>query len=489
MATVSTRRDFFRLLTGGAPSRAALTGVPLGGGDLGLHLLNRISYGARPEDLDRLNQIGLGAYLEEQLAPDTLDDPEGEAVVRRYPILSFDRRTLHSLRFDGRVYDSIIEGMVWRAVHSRRQLYERMVEFWTDHFNIPASDLQHDVALMHHTVIRKHAMGKFRDLVLGTAKSPAMLYYLDQTYSSKEHPNENYARELLELHTLGVDGGYSEADVKEAARALTGWTVNDATESGFYFNPEMHDSDAKSVLGHSLPAGRGIEDGLHVIALVVNHPATARFLAHKLCVRFVSDTPPASLVESTAQVWMDNDGEIVPVLRHLFRSAEFMGAGGQKLRRPLDFFIGALRATGTHIRETWRLHDMLNDLAQAPYGWAPPDGYPDTAKAWLSSSGLLARWNVAMMLTHGAYSDREMGGLSNRLDQWVGQAETVGALVDAVALRVFGTTLLPEGERAVFIDYASDGAGESAPATPRVLAERLGMLFGLMLASPLYQWR
>lgn len=485
---ISSRRDFFRSLfapVASAAARPAQAGLL---DDLGLHLLNRLSYGALPEDLTRLNEMGMAAYLDEQLTPENIPDPEVDALLRTLPILGFNRRRLHSLGFDGRVYASVILGMVWRAVLSKRQLYERMVEFWTDHFNIPASDLVHDVALMHHTVIRQHALGSFRDLVIGTAQSPAMLVYLDQTYSSKDHPNENYARELLELHTLGVDGGYTEHDVKEIARALTGWTVNNATESGFYFDPEMHDSDPKHILGHELPAGRGIEDGLHVMSLVVNHPETARFLCKKLCVRFVSDTPPDSLIESAAAVWRENDGAIVPVLRHIFLSMEFMASAGQKLRRPLDFFIGALRVTGTQIPLDWQLHDMLYQLAQIPYDWAPPDGYPDVASAWLSSSGLLARWNVAMELTHTAYSVPD-SGMSVRLDQWIGAPNTVGDLVDAVATRVFGTTALPEGDYATFVDFASDGRGRETPVTGLIIAQKLGTLFGLMLASPLYQWR
>ncbi|MCU0466857.1 MAG: DUF1800 domain-containing protein [Anaerolineae bacterium] len=483
-----SRRDLFNPLRWASSSSAALPPSRSVSSDPGLHLLNRLSYGALPEEVARLREIGADAYLDEQLAPDTLDDPAGDDVMRALPILSLDRRGLHSLGFDGRVGLAVLAGMVGRAVHSRRQLYERMVEFWTDHFNVPATDLMHDAALMHETVIRQHALGRFRDLVIGTAQSPAMLTYLDQTYSTKEHPNENYARELLELHTLGVDGGYTEQDVKETARALTGWTVNNATDSGFYFDASIHDTEPKTILGHTFPAGRGIEDGLHLLGLVVNHPETARYLCYKLCVRFVSDTPPDSLVAGAAQVWQDSGGQIVPVLRHIFQSPEFMASVGQKLRRPLDFFIGALRVTGTRSANDWMTYGLLEELAQVPYSWAAPDGYPDTAEAWLSSSGLLARWNVAMALTHSAYSDPE-SGMTNRLDQFIGTPETVGALVSEVATRVFGTPDIPLDEAAVFIDYASDGAGADAPVTPRLRSAKLGTLFGLMLASPLYQWR
>ena len=496
----TTRRDFLKGLS------AAFAGVTLSEAWLGslqayagspdlpsatdpdLHILHRLTWGPRPEDIEHLRAIGLDAWLDEQLDPASLADPEGDEVRRLLPILSLDRKAVHSLGFDGRIYYTILRGMVEQAIHSRRQLYERMIDFWTDHFNVPAGDLLHDVLVMHREVIRRHALGNFRDLVIGTAQSPAMLVYLDQAYSTQEHPNENYARELLELHTLGVDGGYTERDVQEAARALTGWTIHDGTATGFYFDETIHDSEAKSILGHDMPAGRGIEDGLHLLSIIVNHPATARFLCRKLCIRFVSDTPPEALVERLAGVWMENSGEIPPVLRALFTSEEFRQSAGQKLRRPLDFFIGAVRATETHVNPDWLLQTMLEDLSQYPYGWNPPNGYPDDAGAWISSAGLLARWNTAMALTHTAWSEPDTG-MVTRLDQLVGTPSTAAELVGAAAGRIFGTSALPDDAQAAFVDYVSDGEGPDAPVTPGRLGGKLGTLFGLMLASPLYQWR
>jgi len=316
-----------------------------------------------------------------------------------------------------------------------------------------------------------------------------MLYYLDNFNNYVGHPNENWARELLELHTLGVDGGhYSETDVKEVARAFTGWTVKDGTESGFYFDMENHDTGEKTVIGHSLPADRGIEDGLHVISLLVQHPATAHFLCRKLCVRFVADNPPDSLVQSAAAVWMANGGEILPVVQHILSSAEFFASAGQKLRRPLDFFIGAMRSTGTEMPEFWFLDELLSQLGQIPYGWHPPDGYPEVAGAWMNTSGLLARWNVAMALTHDAFSDTELPLRNYGLVQRMGAAQTVGEMVDAVAKQVFGVPLSPD-QAAPFIAFASDEAGAATPVSAYILSDKLAMLWGLMLASPLYQWR
>ncbi|MFV1949267.1 MAG: DUF1800 domain-containing protein [Anaerolineales bacterium] len=486
-----TRRQFLT----GMPIFNDMPGVQLNKSttttDPDLHLLNRISWGPRPDEVARIKKIGREAYLEEQLAPEVIVDKQAESRLKSLPILNMDRAALYSFsEVDWRCQLSLTKGMILRAVHSKRQLLERMVEFWADHFNIIAMDeFAIDSVVYQRQAIRAHTLGNFRDMLIETAKSPAMIYYLDNFNNVAEHPNENYARELLELHTLGVDGGYTETDVKEAARALTGWTVHNKTRTGFYFDLAEHDQGEKTILGHRFPAGRGIEDGLHLLSLLANHPQTARFVCTKLCVRFVSDNLPRSLVESLARVWMANQGEIKPVLRHLFLSAEFQNSVGAKFRRPLDFFIGALRATGTDFVDWWPAEEMLTELGQIPYNWGPPDGYPDTAESWIFTNGVLARWNTAMRLTHGAYSDPDWGwGLSSQLRERIGNPDTVGELVDAVSEQVFGKRL--EGEsRHPFVDYASDGSGPQTSVDAHLLARKLGSLFGLMLASPLYQWR
>lgn len=456
-----------------------------------LHLLNRITYGPRPAEVAAARDLGYDAFLEEQLDPDRIDDSAADAVLATRPILTMDRRTLYRMRdSEWRAQQNMIEGMVLRAVHSRRQLLERVVEFWSDHFNVSSDDYLPDQLLFQRDVIRRHALGNFHDLLVATAKAPAMLYYLDNFNNVAGAPNENYARELLELHTLGVDGGYSEQDVKEIARAFTGWTVHNGTRTGFYFNPADHDTGSKTVLGHRLPAERGIEDGLHVLSLLAHHPQTAVTLCRKLAVRFVQDNPPPALVAEMAAVWQETRGAITAVLRTLFRSAAFRAAAGKKFRRPLDFFIGAVRATGTRWSDRWILEEMLGDLGQMPYGWRPPNGYPDPAAAWMSTGGLLARWNVAMRLTHSAYSDREDSGWGLHADLWerTGAASTVSGLVQAVALQIFGTPLTA-AQAAPFIAYAADGGGGATAVTPARIARKLGSLWGLMLASPLYQWR
>lgn len=475
------RRTFFKtLLTAVAPTPPA---------DPIHHLLQRISYGPRPDEIARAQQMGIPAYLEEQLNPQSIPDSDCDARLARLPILFMDRHTAHRLSDSQyRTYKALVQGFVTRAAHSRRQLLERVVEFWADHFNVVTDDA--DLLIYQREAIRQHALGTFGELLTATAKSPAMLVYLDNYVNVAAHPNENYARELLELHTLGVDGGYTEQDVKEVARAFTGWTIHNGVRSGFYFNPAEHDDGAKAALGHHLPGGRGIEDGLHVLQIVANHPATAVFVSRKLATRFVSDDPPPSLVNGMARVWQQTGGDIRAILRHLFLSPEFQASVGQKLRRPLDFFIGTLRATGSEISDWWQLEQMLHALGQPPYGWHPPDGYPDTAVAWLSTSGLLTRWNLAMQLTHAAHEDPQGWGwgLRANLHEHIGSPQTVGELVDEVAAQVFGMPLGGEG-RDAFIAYAADGGGANTPLTTRRRGRKLGSLFGLMLASPYFQWR
>lgn len=455
-----------------------------------LHFLNRVSYGARPEDLAHLKAIGKEAYLDEQLNPDRIEDELADTKLARLPVLNMDRQTIYELdNPEDRASRSLIKGFLLRGIHSRKQLLERVVEFWTDHFHVPlAFDNNPDLVQLHRAM-RQHAFGDFRDLLIASAKSPAMLVYLDNAYSSKDNPNENYARELLELHTLGVDGGYSEDDVKEIAKAFTGWTLHDRTKSGFYFDGEQHDQEKKVVLGYVLPEGRGIEDGLQVLSMLAAHPSTARFICTKLCIKFVSDQPPESLVESLINVWTAEKGNIKAVLRALFLSNEFAASQDQKFRRPLDFFIAASRATGSEILDWWSLQETLEELGQAPYAWEPPNGYPEASAVWMSTNSLLSRWNVATRLTHAAHSDPNEGwGYLTDLHERIPKVKTAGELVNAVSEQVFGTVLSDETLEP-FVDYASDGMGASEPATGFLVGRKVASLYGLMLSSPQFQWR
>ncbi len=467
--------------TWAAPKSANATAdVPLN-----VHLLNRITWGPTPTHITEIDALGYEAYLDQQLNPEAIDDSATDTRLRRFnAVLDLSLTELYALgNAEGRAYEALIGAMVIRAIYSRRQLLERVVEFWSDHFNAAGEEIIFEMLSYYNNDIRRNALGNFRSLVLATAKAPAMLVYLDNFVNIAEHPNENYGRELLELHTMGVDGGYTEEDVVNVARAFTGWTVTNGVS---HFNPATHDTNPKRILGRTLPAGRGVEDGLHVIDLLVEHPATAQFISRKLCVHFVSDTPPQSLVDSTAAVFMANNAEIKPVLRHLFTSDEFKAAAGQKLRRPLTFFVAAARATGTSVVQYEAVYEMLATLGQVPYAWLPPNGYPPVAAPWTTTNGLLARWNIAMRMTEAAQGG-EFTGMRVALHDLVDSPTTVDDLVTQVSKRVFGYSL-PAAARQTFIDFASDNAGPATPVTAPLLSRKLGTLFALMLASPHFQW-
>lgn len=457
-----------------------------------VHFLNRISWGATPDDIREIADMGIEAYLERQLNPDLIDDSEVEERLTRLPLLEMDRKEIHRVSNPfSRFPRTLIAAKIERALYGKRYLFERMVDFWTDHFNIAILDDGEnagDIILFQREAIRKHALGKFSQLLNATAKAPAMLYYLDNYVNVKGKPNENYAREIMELHTLGVDGGYTEADVVEVARAFTGWTIHDGSDSGFFFSEEDHDMRPKTVLGRQLPEGRGIEDGLAVLNILSNHPETARFLSFKLCRRFVSDNPPQSLVDSTTQVWEESRGDIKTVLRHILLSDEFTESVGQKLRRPFEFVMAAMRVTGTRFKNEEELGEMIRTSGQLPYYWLPPDGYPDESAKWLNTGALLVRWNISARLTHEAYST-EFGGetMSTDLHKRIGNPQTAGELVDAVSRQVLGVPLVGL-RRDELLYYISGNTAEDTPVSYQMRATKLASLYQLLLASPEFQW-
>jgi uncharacterized protein (DUF1800 family) len=293
----------------------------------------------------------------------------------------------------------------------------------------------------------------------------------------------------MELHTLGVEGGYGEEDVKEVAKAFTGWTVHDHTERGFYFDANNHNVDQKIILGYVLPKDRGIEDGLQVLSMLAQHLSTAKFICTKLCKKFVSDQPPQSLIEKLVSAWQETHGDIKAVLRVLFLADEFAASQGQKLRRPLDFFVAASRATGADIFEFWQLEQTLLSLGQPPFAWQPTNGYPEAAGAWMGTNGLLARWNVANQFTNAAYSDpQESYGVNTQIRERTPQVENALELVQAVSEQVFGT-VLSDNALKPYVDYVSDGAGPAEIASPFMVGRKLAGLYSLMLSSPEFQWR
>jgi uncharacterized protein (DUF1800 family) len=321
----------------------------------------------------------------------------------------------------GRILAELQAAKVARALGSERQLLEVMVDFWFNHFNVFAhkGPILWYVTGYERDGIRPHALGRFRDLVHATARHPAMLFYLDNWVSARPDftvpaganqgrragLNENYARELMELHTLGVDGGYTQNDVTEVARAFTGWSIDRLHEDGrFAFRQRMHDTGPKVVLGHRLPAGRGVEDGEQVIDILTRHPSTARFIATKLVRRFVSDDPPPALVERVATTYRSTDGDIRAMLRVILTAGEFYGEDAYmaKIKKPFEFVVSAVRALGgtANARGGFALARATAEMGEALYQAQPPTGYPDRAEEWVSTGALLARLNFGLGITH-----------------------------------------------------------------------------------------
>jgi uncharacterized protein (DUF1800 family) len=417
-----------------------------------VHLLERATWGVRRDELAEVLRVGPEAWLERQLYPERIDDaamadrlarfPAANAspseLMRDYPrrqatprdsVARPARDTAAARRRQGatgpqRILADLAGARLQRAVYTERQLEDVMADFWFNHFNVffgKGAD-RYLVGDYERAAIRPHVFGRFRDLLGATAAHPAMLVYLDNARSTVADSatalmtgrrtrgiNENYARELLELHTLGVNGGYTQRDVGEVARAFTGWTVANAGygarrqrgEPRFIFRRALHDAGPKTVLGRPLRAGRGIEDGTEVLDLLARHPATARHIARKLAGRFVADDPPQRLVDELAAVFTRTGGDLREVTRALFRSPEFARARGAKTRTPFEFVAGTLRATEAEVRPSRELLQTLRQLGQLPYAATPPTGYIHDSAEWTSGGAMLARMNFALALSRG----------------------------------------------------------------------------------------
>lgn len=385
--------------------------------DPDFHLLSRAAFGPWPGEVQQVKEMGREKWIEAQLNPAELDDTLCEMRAGYFEALYFEPGNCYE--FEKKVLRlEITRHALLRAIYSKRQLFEVMVEFWTDHLNI---DLEKGDCIYlkpsdDREVIRKHALGKFRDLIMASAKSPAMLTYLDgrdnKVQKNKsgppDKPNENYGRELMELHTLGVSGGYTQDDVREAARCLTGWTVDLKTKmvdalnpfkparGVTYFKKEWHDDGAKKVLGHDIPADGGAQDIERLVDIVCSHPSTARHLATKLCHRFVSHAPPESLVTRIADEFTRTSGDIKSLLRVIFHSDEFAASRGQLFKRPFRFIVSSLRAVGADTHAHPPLMEYLQRMGQGLFQHPTPDGYPDEETPWLGT--LLWRWNYAFSL-------------------------------------------------------------------------------------------
>jgi uncharacterized protein (DUF1800 family) len=415
-----------------------LHAAPLAPEQQAVHVLNRLAFGPRPGDVERVQRIGVQQYIDEQLHPESIPMPPalsarldaldsvrrdaGESLGRyielRREVRNEEEGAKQRRRIEQqRVAREAAEARLVRAVESPRQLEEVMVDFWYNHFNVFAGKGidRALVASYERDAIRPYALGSFRALLGATAKHPAMLFYLDNVVSSTPRPNakgraqglnENYARELMELHTLGVDGGYTQRDVTELARMLTGWTFDQRrlVRNGetFRFDAGRHDKGAKTWLGHEIaPGGQG--EGEYALDVLAMHPATARHVSFQLAQYFVSDTPPPALVERMSRTWLASQGDIRAVLKTLFTSSEFMdsAAAGAKFKTPYQFVVSAVRASSTPFVNVGPLLNAMSQLGMPLYGCQTPDGYKNTQDAWLNPDALTRRIAFATALAQG----------------------------------------------------------------------------------------
>lgn len=407
----------------------------------------------------------------------------------------------------------LVEGKLLRAVYSERQLQEVLADFWFNHFNVfldKGAD-RYLVTAYEREAIRPHVLSHFRDLLGATAQSPAMLFYLDnaqsvdpaaarrlaeqrlrrlerlpnppeklmQAMQRQRGLNENYARELLELHTLGVDNGYTQQDIVEVARCFTGWTIGNALQGGraqagtFQFNERLHDQGEKVVLGVRIPAGGGREDGLKVLDILARHPSTARFISRKLAQRFVADNPPEALVTRMAQAFQKTDGDLRAVVRAMVESPEFFAPEAQrvKIKSPVELVVSAVRVLGAEVTSAVALGNQIAQLGQPLYRKQEPTGYTNTGEQWLSSSALVARMNFALALA---------------------QNRVPGVAVDSTRFAGRGTV---EVAQALLLAPASPATltaiekGLSSPTDSPLPAKSEALVAGLVLGSPDFQRR
>ena len=399
-----------------------------------------------------------------------------------------------------RLAGQFAELAVTRAALSERQLYEVMVDFWSNHFNVYAgkgADRFLTPDYIEHT-IRPRAMGNFVDLLIATAESPAMLFYLDNWESVapgssppcplsamrrggtgvRPQPkgiNENYARELLELHTLGVDGGYTQQDVVNVARILTGWGIKRPRQGAdFEFHDWAHDSGEKQVLGVRFPAGHGKDEGIRLLKLLANHPATMHHVSRQLCQRFVSDDPPDGCVDDAVAAWKRSNGDISEVLRAIFTSPDFWASSNvrAKVKTPLEFVVSAARAVGADPDTTPRLAQLVARLGEPLYMHVAPDGYPESEEAWINSGALLDRMNAAVGLAAG-----KLPGVTLGLDSIAPATSDAERLIAAVNEQILGGTMSPNTAKVL----REQTADVRDPAQARALT------IGLAIGGPEFQ--
>ncbi len=429
-----------------------------------------------------------------------LPKPQRQQLFALAPV-ELRRRLILSVSPQQVVAEDLIESKLLRAIYSSHQLDELLVDFWFNHFNVylnKGAD-HYFLPTYEREAIRPHVLGKFHDLLLATAKSPAMLFYLDNAESvapnldanrdphrpnqRKRGLNENYGRELMELHTLGVDGGYTQKDVVEVARCFTGWTVAPPKKGGgFEYNDKVHDKGKKVVLGHVIKAGGGMDDGLKVLDILAKHPATAHFVSLQLAKRFVADDPPPSLVARMAKTFSQTDGDLRKVMQTMLESPEFWSQGSYqaKVKTPFEMIVSSVRASDAQVDSTLPLANAVQRLGEPLYRKIEPTGYSSANAEWISSAGLLDRMNFAIALAHN-----KLSGVKVDLGLWKELAIGDPMNLARALLMQDPTTQTREAIEKALNDPAlqtqlAAGAKVKQPELPSLVA-------GLVIGSPEFQ--
>jgi uncharacterized protein (DUF1800 family) len=477
-----------------------------------LHVLNRIGYGPEPGEVTRVASMGAKAYIEEQIAGKGKENPLVTWRVNALDVMQNERDSPDTLDVmpDEQLLRETQQAVLLRALYSRHQLRETLADFWTNHFNIYALKSQGRILIPTDAehVIRPHILGTFREMLLASAHSPAMLQYLDNQENKKGVANENYARELLELHTLGVDSGYTLKDIQEVARCFTGWRIRKSGDrnlfaigrndfptrdnptqgryNGFYYDAEMHDTGAKFIpfLNLHIEPNGGKQDADTVLEALAMHPATARFLARKLCRRYLGHAPGA-VVQKAADAYLKNDTSIQAMLKPILLDALLEPSLCRPVvKRPIEYAVSALRVLGADADGGAGLQKHLADMGQPLYQWPMPDGFPEKASAWTGS--LLSRWNFALALTSNA-----IPGIKANLNLPL-EAAKVDKGSDEAKLNALLETVLhqPADSKAVYplreqVRRHIARAREAKVSEQMILSETVALL----IASPHFQER
>jgi hypothetical protein len=446
--------------------------------------LNRIMYAPTPEDMARYTEIGHEAFLNEQLDPNSILDTECEAKLRQFQSLQLSPyKCLRELP-DGVNPDwECVQSQIFRAVYSKRQLQEIMVEFWLDHFSTYIYNSNREVMPTHLRTIRRYALSNFHTLLTNVVKSVNLMWYLDNLNNTIGYNNENFAREFLELHTMGVDGGYTERDVKTLTKVFTGWGMDgyydwpwDRTTNTkwgqFKYYHEKHDTTGGYFLGdsaeHLIPSG-GVEQGDLVIQRVALHPSTARHICRKLIRKFISYEGQGNLLDGAVYTFLNSNGDIRSVLRYILRDFRFAKHAKPKLKRPYHYVVSGLRVTKASVTDADALiWELFSKMKQMPFHWVPPNGYPDAMNAWVDN--LRPRWYFAFQLPMNWLWDAQMDIFS------LTKQRTRDAVLGAIDHRIFFHHL-PALRRQQLAATMS-----SSPSTTQIREA-----FGLALASPEFQ--